>query len=200
LSWDTFLYMSLLLVPLLVIPGPGNLMTFSVGARRGFGRGFIFVVGLNSATLIWSLLLLPSGNALLTQSWIPFTLLQGLSATYIGYLAYRMMAVPSSNKGQSLSDTGFSAGFLLQALNPKFLMILIFILAQDMGLSLVSALAFGLYFTALNIANHCLYLLAGSLLKHTVTSDGWSLWRDRSCGLLLLSMAVWMAFSALTGA
>lgn len=100
-----------------ITPGPNNILSMSAASRLGFKRSFPFNLGIfvgfvivmALCTLFSSLL-----YAMLPRIQFPMKL---LGASYMLHLAFKMLR-PASFHAENVSS-GFTAGMLMQFINPK---------------------------------------------------------------------------------
>lgn len=108
-------------------PGPVNILGFNAGlTARGRGAAG-FCLGVGAAMFSWFMLLGYLGEAVaaLYHSALPYIALMG--SAYILYLAWKMSFARVDTRGEASSHgvLRFRDGYLLQALNPKGLIVIL---------------------------------------------------------------------------
>ncbi len=102
-------------------PGPNNMLLTASGAKFGYKRTFLLLVGMVLGMLS-QLLLCAAGLVFLFEKFpILHTVLKIVGTVYIFYLAIKITFFSSSQKEDFLADKPLSMvhGILLQYLNPK---------------------------------------------------------------------------------
>lgn len=185
---DTFI----LVIPLMLSPGPANLVSFILGARNGFYRTLPFQLGILT---VYSAVALALGS--LTQEisqmdsrLIPlFQLLGGLFIIYLGFqLLWR-----KKRKTPEVAPT-FASGALLQTLNPKFPGVVLTVFAsQTQQHTFVTAIII----TVVGGAALFAYSLMGAFFKTDGSASyGFSV-LDRIAGVLLCLVGIWISLQPL---
>ena len=191
---EALLRITVVLLPLVVTPGPANLANFAIGCAGNVKRGLAFTAGLNLAVLIWSLVFFFGGSALVSQPWFPLLGLQIAGVLYIAYLGYSLLRSPAVSAADNLDNIpGFQGGFVLQMLNPKLFVLLLVVLSQIPVMSVGWMSLFILYFILLNLLPHVGYLLLGLW----GASLGSLQFRNRLSGVLLILVAGWISLELL---
>lgn len=183
-------------------PGPVNLMGLNAGLTGQFRKTVGFFLGVGCAMLLLFVLFGYTGEALISQRIVPYLALIG--GIYTGYLAYKVftakvtLAKDSDVKDQPAQNKlTFWNGFLIQALNPKGIMVVLpvttvmFPAAQITGTSIavVSALI------AIGAAGApSVYALLGAMLGRRMTKTSYFAIFNRLMGMVLAVCAVFMLY------
>lgn len=104
---------------LIITPGPGVLSTAGVGAAFGWRTGIAYVAGLCLGTNLVAFIVISGLAALILAEPLVRTVLLLASALYLGYLASRIAFAGAKIAFIQKSAPGFSAGLVLQFINPK---------------------------------------------------------------------------------
>jgi len=111
-------------------PGPVNVMGLNAGITGQFRRTLSFFVGVGCAMFVLLILFGYTGEAVISQKVLPYLTLSG--ALYTAYLAYKVYLSPVNVSDamaieplQQAKGLTFWDGFLIQAFNPKGLMVVL---------------------------------------------------------------------------
>ena len=104
---------------LLVTPGPGVLSLASVGAAFGFRAGIGYLVGLFIGNNLVCFAVISGLATVMLANPVIRTVLLIASATYLGYLAFRIAFAGAKIAFIQVSKPGLLAGATLQLINPK---------------------------------------------------------------------------------
>lgn len=205
LSLLTFSFMALIVV---VTPGPTVLLALSNGSRFGFlpaGYG-ILGAALSDAVLISAAAL--GLGALLAASAFWFNVVKGIGIVYLLWVGIQMMRstgklvfVSSVDCAQGGTNghqirTIFSKSLLVAVTNPKGYLFFTAFLPQFLDPSqplLSQYIILGAVFIIVDVLVMCAY--AGLGVKAVqFLSDRSALWIDRTCGGLLIALAIALTF------
>jgi len=103
-------------------PGPNNLSSASMGVFYGYKRSVAYIVGIVSGILVTSTLAGLIADVVLQVFPAYETILRGVGALYILYLAYRTLQASYTNEEDRPEPMGFWDGFILQFLNIKVML------------------------------------------------------------------------------
>ena len=183
---------------LLGAPGPAPLALAATGGVYGFRRGLPFLAGI-LAGLAAAIVLGAAGIAALFETFPASRgFVQALGAIYVGYLAYKVASAPAVTDDISSSGTapGFSAGFVLNLLNPKVYAVFLALFSQfllPMGSKVTSVAATGLIAYAVAIGVDIAWLGLGNGLRPVFRHPTWSRVVRVLFGLLMIG-AVLIAY------
>lgn len=181
-------------------PGPVNVMGLNAGLTGQFRRTFSFFMGVGGAMFVLFLVFGYTGEAIISRQWLPYV--SGIGGLYTCYLAYKVYTAkvrladasgaPQATPARPLT---FWNGFLIQALNPKGMMVVLPITGvmfpaahiTGAGIAAVSALI------ALGAAGApSVYSLLGALLGRRISNDAYFNLFNRLMGIALAVCAVFM--------
>jgi threonine/homoserine/homoserine lactone efflux protein len=163
--------LSLLLSALIVMgsPGPSTISVTATGSAFGLRRSVPFVAGLIAGTTAVLLAVAAGLMSILLSRPQLSSLLVGLSAVYIVYLAYNIAVAPPLSHDDAKGDAPtFPGGFLLAVANPKAYVAIAAVFAGTrlgLGSELSEALAKSLVLAAMIVAIHLAWLLAGAMFS-----------------------------------
>jgi len=103
-------------------PGPNNLSSASMGVFYGYKRSLAYIVGIICGILITSILAGLIADVLLQVFPAYETILRGVGAAYILWLAYRTLQTSYTDEADRPEPMGFWDGFILQFLNVKVML------------------------------------------------------------------------------
>lgn len=182
---DTFL----IVMPLMLSPGPANLVTFALAARFGFVRVIAFKLGIIVVYFCMAVVLGLLTKEIAGHAKYGLVALQLLGGLFIVYLGFRL-ATRKQRGTTDVSAPQFSKGMLFQVFNPKYPAVVLTVFAnQADGSTLVTA---GII-TIVGTTGLLLHSGAGSVVRHLSPSEKWSRRLDVGFGLLLCLVGLWIA-------
>jgi len=122
MNFEKLILWFMVMLPLIMSPGPANVATASIASLRGFRAITAFVCG---TTLINSIAALSMGTGMglvYVKYQSLFRILEYLGAAYIIYLGIKILRFKSTSHSKSGTEgrsLGFRDGVLIQALNAK---------------------------------------------------------------------------------
>lgn len=118
--WLGFLLAAILIA---VTPGPGAVLSMSIGMRQGYRAAFVAIVGLQVALLLHLLIVAIGFGALLAASEAAFAILKFVGAAYLVWLGvqkWRAPVQPVDAAVRVVARRGlFLQGLLVNLTNPK---------------------------------------------------------------------------------
>ena len=108
----------IMVMPLMLSPGPANLVSFALTARFGFSQIIFFLLGISLVYILVAIVLGVITNQVTGQSSIVAVILMLLGGLFIFYLGIQMVGRKSHKI--TTRPPSFSNGVLLQLLNPKY--------------------------------------------------------------------------------
>lgn len=117
--WLAFLVAAIVIA---VSPGPGAVLSMSIGMRHGYRAAFVAILGLQAALLVQLSIVALGFGALLATSETAFTFLKLLGAAYLVWLGVQRWRAPPQRLAGSCTvrDRGlFAQGVLVNLGNPK---------------------------------------------------------------------------------
>lgn len=192
---DLLVPLLLFLLPLAYSPGPGNLALAANGARFGFratlpaSAGYHLATWVVTATAGYGVMGLIDG-----MPWL-FVILKTAGATYVFWLAWKLLHAGLSGAARAASPIGFRDGALLLLLNPKAYMIIGLMFAQFLGPEpdIPTILAITSVFTLNNLIAFSLWTVAGGRLLSTFRNGASARMVNTVFGVMLALVAAWMA-------
>jgi threonine/homoserine/homoserine lactone efflux protein len=165
---------------LLVSPGPTSVLMLSTGMSYGFGPALFTGLGISSAVLVSSLLVVFGLSDFLARAPTTLTTLRVLGIGYLLYLAVReVCSRPPNTAAQHSSQPNrfwqhcFWRGFLVDVLNPSGLIFLLVFLPQfvneGLGHVRLQLVTLALCYTATDLAFNTLLAYVGGRARQHVS-------------------------------
>jgi len=175
-----------------ITPGPNNSMVATLGARHGFRAAVPAIGGIMAG--VFGLLVASGAGiaaALMAHPQLKLALALG-GCSYLAYLAYVLWTADGAKGGKERGPVGFWGAAVLQAVNPKALMMAVTaegtFLAPTAGLTGAVTLA-GL-FVAIGAPCVGLWAVAGDRLQSWLSKPGRMVLFSRTMAALLAATAV----------
>jgi len=179
-------------LPLMLSPGPANLVSLVLASRCGFWSLLTFQAGI-VLVCASTCLVLGAGAAQIGDSFtVPAIGIQLAGGAFIVYLGVRLM-IPAKQEGAQTpptSPTMFN-GILLQCLNPKFPVVVLTLLSARAS---ESALVTCSIIIGCGIAGMLLYSTAGAIVHRFAAQQRRYRTLDIISGLLLCATGLWIIF------
>ncbi|MGH1366368.1 MAG: LysE family translocator [Calditrichia bacterium] len=184
-----------LMIPLVFSPGPINIISSISGAQVGFKKSIPFLISINIVYFAYGLITgLGVGQLLAAYPALMMLMQYGGGA----FIAWQGITLCRRQRSAGTEQSfGFREGLILQALNPKIIIILITMYSAflEMDRPLVQQV---LLLTAgtiiLNILNVTIYTVAGQLLGSRLSSPKMMRRQDQVFRILLIIVGLWIAF------
>lgn len=187
------------LLPLAYSPGPGNMFFAANGARFGLKATMPANLGYHLATWIVTAAIGFGALAAFTTHPGAFQALKLLGSLYVLWLAWSLFRSGSHDDAADASPAGFGTGVLLLLFNPKAYLIIALMFTQfvadENGIGdWQVVLVITTVFTLNNFVAFLTWTAAGDRLAKQFREDRSALWINRTFGLVLAGVALWMAF------
>ena len=190
----------LLMGPLVLSPGPANLVFAASGAKYGVKKSIPLLIGIDLVFVIYSIIFGFGLGYFLKENQSFYNIVQVLGVAYLLYLTYKFVKSPMLVSGAEDSSAvqnsyTFMDGVILQLTNPKGWAMLITMFAVFVDGSFkentqVWVLVFLLFL--LNVSTHFLWILMGSKLVGVLKTDNHDLLVRIVFGILMFSVAIWI--------
>lgn len=168
-------------LPLMLSPGPANLVSFALGARFGLSRLLFFLLGIVSVYLFVAICF---GSAIVqftsraTFFVLPLKCLGGLFIIYLG--AKLMKRRPHDST--PVNAPNFYNGATLQLVNPKYPAVVMTVFAHAPAQPVLFTASL---ITLVGASGLLIYAAAGSVIHQSVNSTKWFRPLDIGFGLAL---------------
>ncbi|EEF5707879.1 LysE family translocator [Salmonella enterica] len=186
-------------------PGPVNFLGMNAGLIGQFKRTFGFFIGVGFAMFILFMLLGYAGEAVISHRYLPYISLIG--SLYIFYLAFKMLTSniqihSESNEPDTNKTLTFWDGFLIQALNPKGMLVVLpvttvmYPAAHITGpmIFIVSMLiSFG------GAGAPGVYSFFGAIVGQKIKNYAWINLINKIMGLMLIVVSIFMVYDFIVG-
>lgn len=174
-------------------PGPVNFIGLNAGLKGQLSKTLMFFMGVGVAMLILFLIFAYIGQAIISPQLLRYVALMG--ALYTFFLAYKMYFSDVEVQTSSPQKLSFSNGFLIQALNPKGLLVILpvttimFPAAHITGYKIIVVS----YLIAVGAAGAPLvYSFAGSVLGNKITNKKWLNPINKLMSIMLVISGIFM--------
>lgn len=182
-----------LMIPLVFSPGPINIIASISGAQTRFRKTVPFLISVNIVYVFYALIT-GFGVGELVATWPILLLLMQLGGG--AFIVWQGISMWRRERGDDANESfGFREGFILQALNPKIIIVLITMFSAFLQLDkpLVSqVLILSLGALILNILNVVLYAVAGVALGSRLKSPELMRRQDQVFAILLVLVGIWI--------
>lgn len=158
------------MVPLVLSPGPANVVFAASGAKFGVTRSLNLLAGIDSVFVIKSLLV-GFGLGALFQTYPPLLyVIQIIGSFYILLLAYRFLKSSSSKVQTEVKQLSLFDGAMIQVLNAKgwllvVLMFSLFTRPAELQFGESGVLVLCLLLALLNVSCHLIWIAFGSMMQ-----------------------------------
>ncbi|MES2868663.1 MAG: LysE family translocator [Pseudomonadota bacterium] len=181
-------------------PGPVNFMALNAGVTGKFRRSLGFFVGVGCALLVLFIFFGYTGEAIISQAALPYiSLVGGLYTLYLAYQVYtaKTVVLGDANDAPATSQKTltFWNGFLIQALNPKGIMVVLPITSIMLPAAHITGASIAMVSGLLAIAGAGApgaYSLLGAILGRRITRESYFTAFNRLMGLALVVCAYFM--------
>ncbi|WP_268223362.1 LysE family translocator [Sinomicrobium oceani] len=169
---DSFISWLGVMLPLMISPGPANILLAGAGMKQGLRRSIPLIAGINIVIAGYSLLIGFGLGEFIKHypKWLLGIKIAGI--LYIFYLAYKFLkAKKTTDSEETVKVYGFYDGVILQLLNPKgmlslFLMFSLFLDAQqNQGRQ---AITLTLMLLVLTVLCHILWISTGNFITRFI--------------------------------
>ncbi|KDM93428.1 LysE family translocator [Photobacterium galatheae] len=201
---ELFIAWFAVMFPLVISPGPANIVFAISGAKSGLKRSLPLVAGIDLIFLVYSIII-GFGFGLTLQKYPQyFQIIQLAGATYLIYLSYKFIK-PTQKKDTDKKDESqktffsFWDGIVIQLLNPKGLvmLVLMFSLFTTPESSMHTTLSLIVWLCILNVSAHILWVIFGSHILSRWSSGRSEKLQSFFYAFSLISVAVWIIFDAI---
>lgn len=183
----------IVVIPLMLSPGPANLVSFALTARFGFSQILFFLLGISLVYILVAIILGLITNQVTGQFSIIADILKLLGGLFIVYLGVQLLRRKSHNistKAPTLSN-----GVLLQILNPKYPPVVLSVFAHSQNQH--TLLTAGII-SIVGAMGLLLYAAAGALIHHRASPDKWLRRLDMLFGTMLCLVGLFLLVDGLS--
>jgi|GEM_PF-4561791 threonine/homoserine/homoserine lactone efflux protein len=178
-----------IVMPLMLSPGPANLVCFALATRLGLKRILAFQVGI--ITMYAAVALLLGFASTQVADYLPNAapIVQFVGGCFIIYLGYRL-AVRQPKNDSEIESPSFFGGMLLQLLNPKYPVVVLTVFAARPNQHLVVTAA---SIVAVGTTGLLMYGSLGSFFGNVLSAEKYLRGADIVFGILLSGVGLWIA-------
>ncbi|WP_339673960.1 LysE family transporter [Dasania marina] len=177
----------LLVLPLMLSPGPANLVTFALAARFGFSPILPFLLGIALVYIVVAIVLGAVTNRLTEQYSDITDYIRVFGGLFIIYLGVKLLRRKSRNtvaKAPSMWN-----GVVLQLLNPKYPPVVLSVFANSQNQNTVLTATI---LSIVGVAGLVIYAAVGVFMHHKVKMDRQLRVVDCVFGVLLCLTGLWL--------
>ena len=194
-------------IALNIAPGPDLLYILTKTIRSGKKVGLASALGVCSGALFHVFAAFIGLSAILVSSALAFSVVKYVGAAYLLYLAYQAfkssgfeLNVDVQVKEKETAFQAFKEGVLIDILNPKVAIFFMAFLPQfvrdDAGPVSFQLLYLGLMVIAVAIVVEAAYVLVADKISNRVrNSQRFSIWLDRTVGVIYAGLGIKLATS-----
>lgn len=182
-------------------PGPVNVMGLNAGLTGQFRRTVGFFIGVGCAMFALFLIFGYTGEALISRSVLPYlALIGGLYTLYLAFKVFTSKVVLPGKADPTLpaeKPLTFWNGFLIQALNPKGMMVVLPITTVMFPAAHVTGTGIVLVSTLIALGGAGapgVYSLLGAVLGKRITKESYFNFFNRLMGVALAVCAAFMLY------
>ena len=181
-------------MPLMLSPGPANLVSFAFGARFGFSQILSFLLGV-SVVYIFMALALGAGTNHLMGKYSGLTdFIRFFGGVFIVYLGIQLLR--RKNRNISAKAPSIWNGIVLQILNPKYppVVLSVFAASRDQNAFITAGIL-----AAVGVAGLLIYAATGSVIHLKVNLEKQFGTVDFVFGVLLCLVGLWLLVKPVSG-
>ncbi len=180
-----------IVLPLMLSPGPANLVSLALGARYGVARVLVFQLGIVVVYAIVALAVGLFATEVTTHSVFAARAIQLLGGCFVIYLGYRLAR--RGKRDIDVDAPSFASGVVLQILNPKYPAVVLAVFANRSDLPMLPTAT---VLVGVGAAGLLIYSSVGSLVRRLSFSDEGFRILDIGFGVLLGIVGLWIAAQA----
>ncbi|MCR8923787.1 LysE family translocator [Dasania sp. GY-MA-18] len=179
-----------LVLPLMLSPGPANLVTFALTARFGFAKILPFLLGISLVYIVIAIVLGAITSRLAEQYADVTNYIRVFGSCFIVYLGVKLLRRRNRNtltKAPSLWN-----GITLQLLNPKYPPVVLSVFANSQNKNTLITAAI---LCIIGVTGLVIYASAGMFMRRQVNVEKQLGVLDFVFGLLLCFTGIWLLLS-----
>lgn len=185
------------LLPIIISPGPANVLYAASGSSFGIRKTVPFWLGTNFASVFQTLAVGFGLDYVLSTYPEATIVIKYVGVAFLLYLAYKFFRISKSTE-QVLRPLSFKDGIVIELLNAKYLLVPTimfsqFYMPQQDGYAQIFFLTFAL--VSLTLTTSMLWILGGNTLASLVSRDKIQKSQGYLFGSLLAVTALWLAFN-----
>ena len=180
--------------PLICSPGPANVVATISGAQVGLRRSIPLFLGIDTIYVTYSPIMGFGVGGVLVKVPLLLPIMKYGGAAFVIWLGVEMWR-QAKNRHKNV-QLGYREGIVIQALNPKFLIVLVAMFTTFLVPTeplMPQVLTLSLSILALNVFSQVSWAGAGIILGRTFTSERAAIWQDRGFASLLVLVGIWIA-------
>ena len=185
----------LTLIPIIISPGPANILYAASGSSYGIKRTIPFWIATNITSLFQTLLVGFGLSFLMKSNAYLMSIINYAGVLFLIYLAFKFFKM-SVDMQDDIKPLSFKDGVIIEALNAKYLLVPSIMFSQfynpSDGYFYIFVLAFSLL--GITLLTSMLWIIGGNTLASFVSNEKIQRHQGQFFGTLLLITAIWLAF------
>ena len=179
-------------MPLMLSPGPANLVSFALAARFGLSRLLSFIFGVSLVYIFVALALGVGVDHLAEQYSDLAVFIRLFGGVFIVYLGIQLLT--RKHRNETLKTPNMWSGIALQLLNPKYppVVLAVFSSSQSQNVLITAGIL-----TFIGVAGLLIYAATGAIIRHHVDQERQFGKVDVVFGVLLCFVGVWLIIEPL---
>lgn len=201
MSIESFIAWLGVMVPLMISPGPANIVLAGAGMKQGIRNSIPLVIGINTVLVGYSIIIgLGLGEFIKGYPELLFGI-KIVGIVYILYLSYKFLVAKNfKSQNENSKVYSFYDGLILQLLNPKgflllFLMFSLFLNPNKNQVLQVTYLIFMLL--VLGVVCHLIWVAGGSSITKLIKNNRTQKILNHIFSISLALVAVWLLIDAI---
>ena len=189
---ENFLALLALLLPLTLSPGPATIALSGVAMNKGMVNSLPFYFGLLSSAVI---IIIGCGfglNQILFSNTIIYKTIYYAGIIYIFYLSYKFFRIATPSETQTKNSHSIYDGMLLNALNPKFYVMVAVLFSQFLNPDQKNLWPLVLIIIFVMAISLFIWLAFGAGIKNLIKSKKALYTQSLIFGMLLMGVGVYM--------
>ncbi|MFT5525274.1 MAG: threonine/homoserine/homoserine lactone efflux protein [Pirellulaceae bacterium] len=178
-----------IVMPLMLSPGPANLVSFALAARLGLARIIAFQLGIVVMYAAVALLLGFIATQITGQSRYAAATMQLVGGGFIAYMGYRLTVRKTKNESE-IPSPSFFGGMLVQLLNPKYPAVVLTVFAARPQQHLITTT---IAIVCVGTVGLLMYGSLGTIFRRLISTDKYLHAADIAFGVLLGLVGLWIA-------
>ncbi|RAV27776.1 LysE family translocator [Sinomicrobium soli] len=198
---DTFIAWLGVMLPLMISPGPANIVLAGAGMKQGVKNSIPLIIGINTVIVSYSLIIgLGLGEFLRSYPKLLFGIKMA-GIVYIFYLSYKFLVIKNFNSAKANTKVyTFYDGLILQLLNPKGILMLFLMFSLFLNPNknqAIQVLSMVLMLLILAIFCHIIWVTGGNAITKFIKHEKSQKIVNYIFSISLSIVAIWLLIDAI---
>lgn len=183
----------LTLLPIILSPGPANILYAASGSSYGIKKTIPFWLATNITSLFQTLFVGFSLSFLMKSNAYMISIINYAGVAFLIYLAFKFFKM-SIDMQESIKPLSFKDGVIIEALNAKYLLVPSIMFSQfytpqdgNIGIFILAFILLGI-----TLITSMLWIVGGNTLASFVSDEKMQKYQGQFFGTLLLITAIWL--------